>query len=127
MTAEEWLAARGSWPDDSRGWREYVGHLIALGKCRECWADEGLENLSRGWAIGSLGWRRKLAEQNSRLVLAPDMEREEVAEIREKIWEAALATGLCESGRTVKDLATLPRRQEVSALFPRGDRAQIFW
>jgi hypothetical protein len=41
-----------------------------------------------GWAIGSLGWRRKLAEENRRLVLASDLEREEVAEIREKMAQS---------------------------------------
>lgn len=35
-----------------------------------------------------------------------------MAEIREKVWEAALATGLREAGRSGADLVSLPRRQE---------------
>jgi len=111
LMAADWLEARGGWSDDAAGWKAYLEHLIALGRDERSWREEGLEGLSRGWAIGSSGWRRALAKEYAQRALEPGLEREDIHELREAAWRACLETHLAALGKTVADLSCRPRKQ----------------
>lgn len=111
LTAADWLAAHGGWRDDAEGWTRYREHLVELGRDEGRWKAAGLEGLSRGWAIGSSGWRRKLAEEYAQRVLEKGMERDEVSELRENVWSLCVEGELAALGKTHDDLACRPRKQ----------------
>ena len=47
----------------------------------------GFEEFSRGWAIGSNGWKRALAKDFAQKALHPGMDAAELAELREANWQ----------------------------------------
>ncbi len=111
LTAADWLAAGGGWRDDALGWKAYTERLVELGRDEARWKMAGLEGLSRSWAIGSSGWRRKLAREYAQRVLEPGLEREEVRELRESAWSLCLEEELAALGKTKTDLNCRPRKQ----------------
>lgn len=109
-----------SWIDDA-GWRAgdrfgpgladrkaYEAYLAEVGKDEARWEALGLKGLSKGWAIGSSGWRRAIAQEHAQLALDPNMEREDVREMRELVWEQALVDALRDAGRSEGQLNTKP-------------------
>ena len=46
--------------------------------------------MCRGWAVGSLGWRRAIARQQRHLALALGYEHAELREIKEARWQNEL-------------------------------------
>lgn len=105
-----WLHAIGL-PDDATGRLAYETRLVALGQSPERWAELGLLNLSKGYAIGTQGWRRSLAQEYGHLALHPGLQQAEVQELREGAWSQALRTELKSLGRNPAELATHPRKQ----------------
>jgi hypothetical protein len=110
------------WVDDL-GWRAggrfgtepdarqaYEAYLVEVGREEARWEQLGLKGLSRGWAIGTTGWRRALAKEYGQLALNPGLEREEVSELREGAWEATFERVLQRSNRQEAELAEGPAR-----------------
>jgi hypothetical protein len=85
--------------------------LIEVGRNEAGWEPLGLTGLSKGWAIGTSGWRKALAKEHAALALNPGLAREEVSELRMAAWEQALDAALGEIGKTREDLATKPSRR----------------
>ncbi len=106
-----WRAA-GRFGTDEAARKEYEAYLIEVGNDEARWDALGLKGLSKGWAIGSSGWRRSMAKEFGNLALNPGLEREQVSELREGSWENALARTLEVFGRKESDLATKPKRQD---------------
>jgi len=75
MVAEDWLRVRGNWSDDEHGWRSYREHLMTLARDEAAQRREGMVEMSRGWAIGTDGWRRAMAKELVHLKLSVGMER----------------------------------------------------
>ncbi len=69
--------------DTSGGWASYVEYLIALAGDPKRPEENRFDRMCRGWAIGTLGWRRTLAREYSALSLEAGLEREELREIKE--------------------------------------------
>jgi REP element-mobilizing transposase RayT len=67
---------------------------------------------SRGWAIGTSGWRRTLAREHQHLALAPEMSAVEIADFKTARWQEALHAGLSAMGRTPLDLEHTPKGAE---------------
>ena len=63
LVADALLAAL-SLADGAAGWSSYVAYLIALADDEREQREQAFGSLSRGWAIGSLGWRRALAREH---------------------------------------------------------------
>jgi REP element-mobilizing transposase RayT len=133
----------GSWTDD-RGWQAggrfadgpagreaYVSYLIDIGRDEAAWEAKGLTALSRGWAIGTTGWRRALAKKYRREALVDDLTSEDIRDLRISSWEAALADGLSRMKRREEDLSTKPKRQawklRLATLVRRQSGAPIAW
>ena len=110
LTAVDWMAV-GGWSDDAQGRKAYEQHLISLGKDEAECARRGLVGLSNGWALGTNGWRKALAEDHAHRRLNPGLERQEIRELNEAAWQVALRSALEEQGKTSADLQTNPMNQ----------------
>lgn len=95
------------------------------------WAREGLVGLGKGWAIGSLAWRRALAEEHAARALITGLPRTERMELREASWQANLAAGLAESRKLPSDLKTKPVKPawkiDLALQVRRQSKASISW
>jgi len=131
LTASEWLRARGGWEEDALGWKAYEAHLVELGKNESRWEQEGLVGLSKGWAIGTAGWRRAIAEKHAQLALNPGLDFDEVQELRHGLWASSLARNLAIAKKTRVELDTRPRKQRWKVELARTIRnetgASIGW
>lgn len=111
IVAADWLFACGGWSDNPEGWKAYVGHLVELGLNEAEQKRQGLEGLSRGWAIGTYAWRQAMAKEFAHLRLRGGLDREQAKALNEGAWEARLQEWLAQLGRTKAELATRPRKQ----------------
>lgn len=109
MSAAPWLSARGGWTDNADGWAAYLNYLVELGKDEAEQKRQGLEGLSRGWAIGSSGWRQAIARDFSHLKLAGGLGRDESKAMNEANWEALLLQFLTQLKKSRNELATRPK------------------
>lgn len=103
--------AGGRYGEEPSMRRAYADHLKELAEDEGRWARLGLIGLSKGWAIGSSGWRRAMAKEHAHMALNPGLSREELDDFRRDKWETALADGLQATGRAEADLVTRPRLQ----------------
>lgn len=103
--------ARGRYGAEESERRAYADYLKAVGEDEAAWERLGLTGLSKGWAIGSSGWRRIIAKEHAQMSLNPGLSREEVEGFRQAKWESDLADALQVRGRSEADLATRPRLQ----------------
>lgn len=104
-----WLDGTGCLAEAGQGgadqnWDRYLQHLVALAHPES--ADERAEPgaFSRGWAIGTEGWRRALAREHQNLSLSAGMSAAEVRDLREGRWRAALEEVLVRQGRRAEEL-----------------------
>lgn len=131
------------WVDDA-GWRSsgrfgegaeyrkaYEAYLVEVGQDEARWEKLGLKALSKGWAIGTSGWRRTMAKDHAQLALNPGLETAEVREMREQVWEQAVRDGLRELGKEEAALETkplvLPWKLELADRAQRGAGASVAW
>lgn len=96
---------------DSSARRAYADYLKEVAEDEASWESLGLVGLSRGWAIGSSGWRKAMAKEHARMALNPGLSREEAEEFRRDKWEAVFLDELQAAGRQEADLVTHPRMQ----------------
>jgi REP element-mobilizing transposase RayT len=109
-----WLVAnallpRLGWEDNAQGWGRYLTYLSELASDPAEQARQGFDELSKGWAIGTLGWKRAIARENSHLRLEAGLLREERRELKEAGWRTALQDALRAAGRTESDLVAEPK------------------
>jgi putative transposase len=118
-------------PDNRIGWKAYAAYLEALATDPAEQERQRFSTLCRGWAIGTLGWRRALARQFSHLALAVGFEKTELCDIREQRWRDELELGLRAAGKTVADIAQAGPAErwkiEIAALLRRRVGAPYRW
>ena len=118
-------------PDSAAGWSSYVGFLRALADDEGAQRELQFETLCRGWAVGSLGWRRAIAREQRHLALAPGFERAELREIKEARWQKSLEQMLIASGMSPDALVPSPRitssKLELAAKLRRHTGAPYRW
>jgi REP element-mobilizing transposase RayT len=108
MTCGEWLETRGGWKDDARGIAAYHEYLKGIGAGERLQKQEGLVGLSRGWAIGTQGWKAALAREYSHKALSRGMQKQEIAQIREAHWQKLLEAELTKVGKSTAELKGRP-------------------
>lgn len=59
--------------------------------------------LSRGWAIGTAGWRKALAKEQSDTPLGVGLKLDELRGLPRDCWQRELEAGLAELGKTLAD------------------------
>jgi REP element-mobilizing transposase RayT len=123
--------AGGRFANDQRGRQAYERYLVEIGSDEASWEARGLKGLSRGWAIGTHGWKQALAKEQSQLDLTAGLEASEVRDFRQSRWEHALAGTLRSLNRTETDLHTTPMKQpwklELAADVRRRSGASFPW
>lgn len=106
-------------------WPHYVQYLGSLASGSN--DDERMMRgaLSRGWAIGTNGWRRALAREREHLALAPDLPRAEQQELRTARWQHALELALRTQGRSLAEAALSPKSATWKVTVARQLRATV--
>lgn len=84
----------------------------------------GFKAMSKGWAIGTRGWRQALIKDLGQRALDPGLERAELGEFREARWQEVLAEALRVAGRTADEAAEAPKRAEWKLEAMRALRAE---
>ena len=90
--------------DSGPGWASYLDHLRSLAGDKERQEELGFARLSRGWAIGTDGWRRALACEYAHLALTPDLSRTEITELKEARWRGVLREVLMRHSKSADDI-----------------------
>jgi REP element-mobilizing transposase RayT len=131
LVCEDWLKARGGWEDNARGVRSYLRYLKELGEDEERQKREGLVKMSRGWALGTRGWKEALARELANKVYVEGMQKEEIEELREMRWNEILTRSLGEQGKTESDVKKRPRFQiwkmQIAARLRKEGGAPVGW
>ena len=115
------------------GWASYVGYLTTLASDSELQQRQGFDEMCRGWAIGTLSWRRELARQYAHLALHPGYEADELREIKESRWRAALERAVSMRGLSLTEILkdasadTAPWKIEVAVQLRREVAAPYAW
>lgn len=103
FVCSDWLGARG-FTDTAFGMSAYVDYLTKLAENEAEQERLGLKELSVGWAIGSEGWRRAIAQDNVQRALQPGLEAAELSGLKEAYWRQKLEEGLKQWGKIREDL-----------------------
>jgi putative transposase len=108
-----WLATdflqKAGFDDTAAGWSQYLESLIRLAADASEQERKGFLELSRGWAIGTRGWRTTIAKDHAHLALTPEIPRAELREIKEARWRAVLEGGLLARRKLAADIVTDPK------------------
>jgi putative transposase len=111
--------------------KAYERYLVEVGSDERNWERLGLRGLSKGWAIGTSGWRRVIAKQHGQMALNPGLDLQEVRELREGAWENAVQQELTRLGKNDAECVTRPKRQawkvEVAAAVRKRCGASVVW
>jgi len=131
LVCSDWLAARGGWKDNASGLKSYLQYLHEIGNDEQEQKKAGLSKLSRGWALGTHGWKQALARDHAQKTFREGLEKEEIEEIKQMHWENALAEALQAAGRALGELDTKPRLQqwkiEIASKLRKQTGAPIAW
>lgn len=104
LQADDWLTAGGFTPD-ATGWRAYCEHLQVLAADPERQKELGFDGLSQGWAIGTEGWRRAMAQEQAHHALDRGVPQRELDEINQAHWTAELDRHLTRARKSRMDAA----------------------
>jgi len=130
LVCADWLAARGM-ADNDADMKGYLQYLHDIGANEQEQRKAGLSKLSRGWALGTHGWKQALAREYGQKILRESLEKEEVKEIKQMYWENALVEALQAAGRNAGELDTKPRLQqwkiEIASKLRKQTGAPIVW
>lgn len=96
--------------DDVTGWTAYEARLRDLATDADEQKRLGFDQMTKGWAIGTAGWRSALAKQLSHKDLA-GIGHDEARGVREDQWQAELMAKLVKLGKTPTELVGLKSRQ----------------
>lgn len=118
-----WQMKRSGLEDSPEGWRGYVEQLQWLAVNAAEQERRGFDEMSRGWAIGTAGWRKALAKTYSQMALDPGLEQEELRDLKEAPWNDALDQVLRQRGRFLEQWKRRIRAMGGRSMW-RGDCAK---
>jgi REP element-mobilizing transposase RayT len=130
LVCEEWLRELHL-SDSSGDWLEYVKYLgvLACNKSEQERQDFG--SLDVGWAVGTHGWKKALAEDRAHLSLSQFADAAANAELKHLQWAKVLGELLVESKKTAADIAEakkgVPWKIAVAAALRRKTTATNSW
>jgi REP element-mobilizing transposase RayT len=130
LVAEDWLRHRHL-EDTPEGWRDYVTQLVDLATDTARQKELGFESFSSGWAIGTSGWRKAVAEDHANLALSPGLGAEETQALRSATWERVVQEELRRAVRTEGELQasgkTVRWKVELALAVRRRSGAAVTW
>lgn len=99
LRADDWISQRGL-DDSTAGMRAYLEYLTDLASDEAEQDRQGWEKFSKGWAIGTEGWRRAIAKDHAHLALSPGIGAEELKSFKEAHWAQVLESELDRSEKS---------------------------
>ena len=130
MEASRWLNVTGR-KDAPEDWLDYVDWLVDLVGDERALKKEGLLELSRGWALGTPGWKRAMAQEHRHLALHPSLEKKERQDLLETHARHLLNEQLKAYGKTVDDIVAdkkgAPWKIEIAASLSDAGLATNRW
>ena len=94
-------------------------------------ACEGFGQFSRGWAIGTHGWRKAVALEQTHLAVTAGIASDELRDIKEAAWRRALDAALQERTKTQADVERDPKKArweiEIATRLRRQAAAPYRW
>ncbi len=130
LTGTDILRQRGL-SDDAEGWADYISGLVALATDEREQLRLGFDRMSRGWAIGTTGWRRAVARDLDAMDLAVGADQWEIRSLKETRWAAVLAEELKKRRRRASDLVRdrkgAPWKREIAVALRESSGASCGW
>jgi putative transposase len=105
------LAATGGLTDTESGWNSYRSYLAWQAEQGPVGKSQAYASLSKGWALGSTGFKSTLLQDHAVAALSRAWEKDGAREIRFQRWELLLRLALSALGRSEHDLVTQPKTQ----------------
>jgi len=105
------LAATGGLADSAGGWNSYRNYLDWQAEEGPAGKSKSYVSLSKGWALGSTGFKSALLRDHAVVALSRAWERAGAKEIQIEAWELLLGKALRALGRTADELESRPRAQ----------------
>ncbi len=97
--AKDWLALKNL-EDTPAGMEAYLSYLTALANDEAEQKRLGFEQFSKGWAIGTEGWRRTMAKEHAQSALSPGLGGVELAGLKATHWAQIVESELKRLGKT---------------------------
>ena len=94
----DWLDQLGL-KDEVTGWKRYLEHLVELSGNAAEQERQQFGQMTRGWAIGTTGWRKAIAKDHAQMALASGVSDEALREIRAARFTEVLTQVLAEVGK----------------------------
>jgi putative transposase len=94
----DWLDQHGL-KDEVSGWKRYAEHLVELSGSAAEQERRQFGQMTRGWAIGTTGWRKAIAKDHAQMALASGVSDEALREIREARFAEILIQVLGEADK----------------------------
>jgi len=88
------LVGAGGLADEAAGWRSYRDYLAWQAESGPAGRNAAYVSLSRGWALGSEGYKRALLQDHALAATVRAWESGGVRELRERQWTEALTAAL---------------------------------
>jgi putative transposase len=130
MEALPWLRVQRLEPDVA-GWAAYLERLRSLALSPEEQDRLGFSAMSRGWAIGTHGWRQAVARDYAQLALNPGLAAAEARALREASWTSCLDGVLRRARKTrqeaEKDAKSASWKIEAAECLRREAGAAVTW
>ena len=105
LVADDWLRQRGL-VDENEGWHAYLGYLRELSDNEVEQKRLGFESMSKGWALGTEGWRKVMAKEYAQHSLTAGVDAAQARHFKEARWEDKMLQLLRSEGRQLENLAT---------------------
>jgi len=112
LVCDEWLGEIRGYRDTPEDWARYGEWLDCLATDVDEQAFARFADMERGWAIGSDDWRQGIAHTQAGRLRKQALHGDDLAELREAVWEDAVTQGLARAGKTDADLRRDPRGAE---------------
>jgi len=131
-----WLQGRDllkphGFPDDLAGWADYVCYLTEIAGDEDAQKRLEFDRMSTGWAIGTAGWRKAVAQKLGQRALAVGLSESELREQKEAMWTAILARELdrrrCKASDVTKSLPKARWKREVALVLRKEGGAPYRW
>ena len=94
----DWLDQHGL-KDEAPGWKRYTEHLMDLSGNAAEQERQQFGQMTRGWAIGTAGWRKAIAKDHAQMALASGVSDEALSEIKAARFAEVLDLVLAEMGK----------------------------
>lgn len=117
--------------DSAHGWAGYVAKLVGLARDPHAQREQGFDEFSHTWAIGTSGWKRALAHRYGHRALELDLPSCEIRALKEERWRAVLGEELRRHAKESVDPASEAKgavwKLEIALVLRKRSGAPYAW